>query len=88
MSQLPKFLLGGIQFRRNFIGANTIKTSVYGVLECSVKIVPLFLIIGLAGMIEATFLIYSLGHNYTPSRQVLVEGAVASAPVRRQSLTE
>ena len=50
MSQVPKFLLGGIQFRRNFLGANTIKTTAWGVFECSVKVVPLFLIIGYAGM--------------------------------------
>jgi len=48
-SQLPKFLLGGIQFKRNFIGANTLKTSAYGVFECAVKVVPLFLIIRYAG---------------------------------------
>jgi len=43
-------LLGGIQFRRNFLGGNTLKTTAWGVLEVSVKVVPLFLIIGYAGM--------------------------------------
>jgi hypothetical protein len=50
MSQVPKFLLGGIQFRRNFLGANTIKTSAWGIFECSVKVAPIFIIIGFAGM--------------------------------------
>ena len=48
-SQVPKFLLGGIQFKRNFIGANTLKTTGYGVFECSVKVLPLFLVIRYAG---------------------------------------
>ena len=42
-------MLGGIQFKRNFIGANTLKTTGYGVFECSVKVLPLFLVIRYAG---------------------------------------
>ena len=46
MSSVPKFLLGGIRFGKNFIGKETLQTSSYTVLECSVKVLPIFWLIG------------------------------------------
>ena len=43
-STLGKFLLGGIRFRKNFIGYETMQTATYGIIECGVKIVPIPLI--------------------------------------------
>lgn len=47
MSSVGKFLLGGIQFQKNFIGKQTIQTGFYTLVECTVKVSPL-LIMGLA----------------------------------------
>lgn len=77
MSQVGKFLLGGIQFRRNFLGANTLKTSAWGVFECSVKVIPLFLIIGYAGMNNSSNKLFA-GQSYSQPSPIkpLVEGEV------------
>lgn len=88
MSQVPKFLLGGIQFRRNFLGANTIKTTSWGIFECTVKVAPIFLVIAYAGKYNCRFTLSGHHSNKYAQRQVLVEGAQPSAPVRRTSLTE
>ena len=54
-SQVPKFLLGGIKFSKNFLGGGTLQTTSYGVFECAVKVAPIFFIIGYAGK----YIIYS-----------------------------
>jgi hypothetical protein len=36
-SRIPKFLLGGIQFRRNFLGRNTMNAFLWTVTECFLK---------------------------------------------------
>lgn len=46
MSQVPKFLIGGIRFSKNFCGKETLQTSAYTVFECSVKVLPIFFLIG------------------------------------------
>ena len=43
-SQAPKFLLGGVNFRRNFLGLQTIQTAIYGVTEAGIKVLPLFIL--------------------------------------------
>eukprot|EP00347_Sterkiella_histriomuscorum_P020071 403339210 len=43
-NQAPKFLLGGVNFRRNFLGLQTVQTAIYGVAEAGIKFAPLFLI--------------------------------------------
>ena len=42
MSQAPKFLLGGVNFKSNFLGLKTIQTAVYGWAELGIKVVPIF----------------------------------------------
>jgi hypothetical protein len=44
MSQAPKFLLGGVNFKRNFLGLQTIQTACYGVMEQGIKLAPLVLL--------------------------------------------
>lgn len=46
MTSVGKFLIGGIQFRKNFCGATTIQTSIYTVAEVAIKVTPIFLIVG------------------------------------------
>ena len=42
MSQkAPKFLLNGVQFKRNFFGGRTVQTGVYGAGELAVKVTPI-----------------------------------------------
>jgi hypothetical protein len=48
-TRLPKFLLSGIQFRRNFLGAQTIKTSMYCLIETSFKTSLVILLAGGSG---------------------------------------
>ena len=38
MSQIPKFLLGGINITNNFLGTNLAKTAAYGFVETSAKV--------------------------------------------------
>lgn len=38
----PKFLLGGVNLRRNFFGLNTMITGVYGAGETIIKLAPIF----------------------------------------------
>jgi hypothetical protein len=40
-SSAPKFLLGGVNIRRNFLGLQTVQTATYGVIEAAVKFLPL-----------------------------------------------
>ncbi len=44
MSQAPKFLLGGVNFKSNFLGLQTIKTAVYGMGETVIKVMPIIAI--------------------------------------------
>ena len=37
----PKFLMGGVNLRRNFFGLNTMTTGAYGFGEFVIKIAPL-----------------------------------------------
>ena len=48
-TRMPKFLLGGINFRMNFLGSKTIQTSAYGAFECFVKVAPVFVLLGFSG---------------------------------------
>lgn len=41
----PKFLLGGVNFKQNFLGFGTTKTAIYGVVEAGIKILPIFAVI-------------------------------------------
>lgn len=44
MSQkASKFLIGGVRFRHNFFGGNTVITGIYGGIEHVGKVAPLFL---------------------------------------------
>ena len=42
---LPKFLMGGVNYRQNFLGFGTTKTAIYGYIEQGIKIAPLILIL-------------------------------------------
>ena len=45
MSQrVPKFLLGGVNFKNNFLGGKTIQTAIYGFGELGIKVAPLFIL--------------------------------------------
>ena len=44
-SRAPKFLLQGINFKNNFLGSKTIQTGVYGFIEQSLKVAPIFLVV-------------------------------------------
>ena len=46
---MPKFLLGGINFRMNFLGSKTIQTAAYGLFESGVKIAPIFILLAYSG---------------------------------------
>jgi len=46
MSSVPKFLIGGIRFSKNFMGKETLTTSAWTVFECSVKVLPVFFLVG------------------------------------------
>lgn len=46
-STAPKFLLGGVNFRRNFFGLQTMQTGAYGAIEVVIKTLPV-LILGYA----------------------------------------
>ena len=46
MSQVPKFLIGGIRFSKNFCGKETLQTAAYTGLEVTVKVLPIFFLIG------------------------------------------
>ena len=41
----PKFLLGGVNLRRNFFGLNTVTTGAYGAVEHVITLVPVFALI-------------------------------------------
>lgn len=40
-----KFLLGGVNKNKNFLGLGTMKTAAYGWAELGIKVAPLFFII-------------------------------------------
>ncbi len=46
---MPKFLLGGINLRMNFLGSRTIQTSAYSLFETGVKIAPIFILLAYSG---------------------------------------
>lgn len=41
----PKFLLGGVNLKRNFFGLNTVTTGMYGMGELAIKVSPLIALI-------------------------------------------
>ena len=57
--KLPKFLMGGVNFKHNFLGLRTLQTATYGWIELGIKVVPLFVV--LYGVKHATTF-------YTPER--------------------
>lgn len=74
-SNVGKFLLGGIQFQKNFIGKQTLTSGLYTLIECTVKVSP--------------FLVLSFAHGSPAAFEALnaeraVEGQV-TAEVRRAS---
>ena len=89
MSQsVGKFLLSGIQFRRNFIGGQTLRTSFYTLIEVSVKLAPLWFIITAGGMYNSKWL---QSYKFIGARPIpqIVSASVLSVPkFRRSSLTE
>jgi len=87
MLSTPKFLLGGIRFGKNFIGMQTLQTSSYTVVECTVKVLPIFWLIG--GNSFLCLLIVDLGTGYImPASMQLknVEGTDCATEQRRESL--
>jgi hypothetical protein len=48
-NKMPKFLLGGINLRMNFLGSRTIQTSAYGLFETGVKVAPIFVLLAYSG---------------------------------------
>ena len=48
-NKMPKFLLGGINLRMNFLGSRTIQTTVYGLIETGVKVAPIFVLLAYSG---------------------------------------
>lgn len=75
MSTLGKFLLGGIQFRKNFIGQQTLKSASYTVIECSLRVAPLIILVKAARL------------QRKPDFSVAEEGA-DKAEVRLSSLSD
>ena len=49
MSQVPKFLMGGVRFSNNFFGLGTIKAAVNTGIETVVKAVPVCLFFMMVG---------------------------------------
>ena len=47
-SRVPSFLLGGINKNYNFFGARTVRTAGYGLVEMTVKTVPVLMVFGAA----------------------------------------
>ena len=45
MSRVPSFLLGGINLTYNFLGQRTARSAIYGVTECSIKLIPVIMLI-------------------------------------------
>ena len=45
---MPSFLLGGINKTYNFFGARTVRTAGYGLVEMTVKTVPVLMVFGAA----------------------------------------
>ena len=43
-SKVPKFLLGGVNIKHNFLGLLTIQTAIYGWGEVAIKVAPIFLL--------------------------------------------
>lgn len=65
MSQkASKFLIGGVRFRHNFFGGNTVITGIYGGIEHVGKVAPLFL--GIYAIKAATA-------RYVPERDELFD---------------
>jgi len=48
-NKMPKFLLGGINFRMNFLGSRTFQTAAYSIFETGVKISPIFILLAYSG---------------------------------------
>ena len=42
MSSAPKFLVGGVNFKYNFLGLLTMRTAAYGWVELGIKVAPIF----------------------------------------------
>ena len=42
MSQVPKFLVGGVNKWQNFGGLRTVQTAAYGWVELAIKAAPVF----------------------------------------------
>jgi hypothetical protein len=53
-NQAPKFLLGGVNFAKNFLGRGTIITASYGMVETAIKVAPVFIL-----LYSASIFIYS-----------------------------
>lgn len=43
--KVPKFLLGGVNVKQNFLGLGTMKTAVYGCIETAIKAAPIVIAI-------------------------------------------
>ena len=85
---LGKFLMNGIQFRRNFIGKQTLQTSSYTLLECTVKVLPFIFVYKNARKLPPTTSdCVQIGAQRDHKIEIIEEG-VAPAEVRRSSLTE
>ena len=54
--RIPKFLLGGVNYKQNFLGFGTAKTAVYGLIETAIKVAPLFIVIYGASKLNYTLL--------------------------------
>lgn len=82
-SSMPKFLLGGINLKMNFLGSRTLKTAGYGLIEVGVKVSPLFIILGFSGK---SYIIYNLGPQKQVRSLILTESTPSEAPQRRLQL--
>lgn len=60
----PKFLLGGVNYRENFLGIGTTRTAIYGCAEVAIKVTPIF---------AAIYGAKHLTSSYIPDRDVYLD---------------
>ena len=75
-SRVPSFLLGGINKTYNFFGARTVRTAGYGLVEMTVKTVPVLMVFGAAASMAQ--------EDAAP----VAATDAAAVPQRRSSLTQ
>ncbi len=80
-SRVPSFLLGGINLTYNFLGTRTARTAGYGVSECAIKLLPLFVFLTAPAYMHAS-------KKATLSDALGVDAATEQAPARRSSLEQ